>query len=59
LNLNTLKEFRHAVYHCFERAADALCNTIDALSSEAQAHSFPESSLSPFFERRGPSLYEA
>lgn len=59
MNLNTLKSFRHAVYGCFDRAADALFNTIDALSSEAGANSFPELSLSPFFERRWPSLYEA
>jgi hypothetical protein len=58
MNLNTLKEFRQAIYRCFDRAGDALFNTIDALSSEAGAHSFPELSLSPFFERKWPSLYE-
>jgi hypothetical protein len=31
MNLNTLNEFRHAVYDCFERAGDALFNTVDAL----------------------------
>jgi hypothetical protein len=59
MNLNTLNEFRHAVYGCFKRAGDALFNTVDALSSETAAHSFPELSLSPLFERRWPSLYEA
>lgn len=59
MNLNTLNEFRHAVYECFKQAGDALFNTVDALSSETAAHSFPELSLSPFFERRWPSLYEA
>jgi len=59
MNLNTLKAFRHAVYHCFERAGDALFNTIDALLTEDRARSFPELSLSPYFERRWPSLYEA
>src|SRR5438552_2865980 len=54
-----LKEFRHAVYGCFKRAGDALFNTLDALSSETGAHSFPELSQSPFFERKWPSLYEA
>jgi hypothetical protein len=58
MNLNTLNEFRHAVYGCFERASDALFNTVDALSSETAARSFPELSLSPFFQRRWPSLYE-
>jgi DDE superfamily endonuclease len=59
MNLNTLQGFRHEVYSCFERAADALFNTVDALLTETSAHSFPELSLSPFFERRWCSLYEA
>jgi hypothetical protein len=59
MNLNTLNEFRHAVFGCFKRAGGALFNTIDALSSETAAHSFPELSLSPLFQRRWPSLYEA
>src|SRR5881398_2406196 len=59
MNLNTLQDFRHDVYHCFPRAADALFNTVDALLTETQAHSFPELSLSPLFERRWGSLYEA
>jgi hypothetical protein len=59
MNVNMLKEFRHAVYASFKRAGDALFNTVDALSSEPAAHSFPELSQSPFFERKWPSLYEA
>jgi hypothetical protein len=59
MNLNTLNEFRQGMYSCFEQAADALFNTIDALSSETSAHSFPELSLSPFFARKWASLYEA
>ena len=59
MNLNTLKEFRHEMYGCFGNAKDALFNLVDALSSEAGAHSFPELSLSPFFERTWASLYEA
>jgi hypothetical protein len=59
MNLNTLNEFRHAVFGCFKRAGGALFNTIEALSSETAAHSFPELSLSPLFPRRWPSLYEA
>ena len=58
MNLNTLNNFRHEVYGCFDRAADALFNTVDALLTETQAQSFPELSLSPFFERRWGSLYE-
>jgi hypothetical protein len=59
MNLNALNEFRHAVYGCFKQAGDALFNALDALSSETAAHSFPELSLSPFFQRRWPSLYVA
>ncbi len=59
MNLNTLQDFRHEVYGCLTRAADALFNTVDALLCETQAHSFPELSLSPWFQRRWCSLYEA
>ena len=59
MNLNTLQHFRHEVYGCFTRASDALFNTVDALLTETQAQSFPELSLSPWFERRWCSLYEA
>jgi hypothetical protein len=59
MNLNTLHEFRHEIYRCLERAGDALFNTMDALSSETAAHSFPELSLSPFFQRKWASTYEA
>jgi|SRR5579862_6994206 len=59
MNLNTLKEFRHGMYHSFGNAKDALLNLVDALCSEARASSFPELSFSPFFERTWASLYEA
>src|SRR5258708_8069441 len=59
MNLNTVNEFRHAVYGCFKQAGNALFNTLDALSSETAAHSFPELSLSPLFQRKWASLYEA
>ncbi len=59
MNLNTLNDFRHGMYHCFGKAKDALFNLVDALSSEAGANSFPELSFSPFFERSWASLYEA
>jgi hypothetical protein len=54
-----LKDIRQQVYACFERGADALFNLADALLSESQAQSLPELSLSPFFERQWPSVYEA
>ncbi len=59
MNLNTLQDFRHGMYHCFGNAKDALFNLVDALASEAGASSFPELSFSPFFERSWASLYEA
>lgn len=59
MNLNTLNTFRHRVYERREQAADALFNAVDALICEATARSFPELSLSPFFVRKWPSLYEA
>lgn len=59
MNFNTLNVFRHEVYGCFHRASDALFDTVDALLTETQAHSFPELTLSPYFQRRWSSLYEA
>lgn len=59
MNFNRLKQIRQQVYASFERGADALFNLADALLSESQAQSLPELSLSPFFERQWPSVYEA
>src|SRR5574340_1524684 len=56
---NTLDHLRQQMYGCFERSRDALFNVGDALLSESQARSLPELSLSVFFERRWPSVYEA
>jgi hypothetical protein len=50
MNLNIVQNFRHEIYSCFERAADALFNTADAHLPETDAHSFPELSLSPCFD---------
>ena len=59
MHFNTLKHTRQQMYSCFERSRDALFNLCDALLSESQARSLPELSLSVFFERRWPSVYEA
>ena len=59
MNSNTLGQVRQQIYECFERSEDALFNVCDALISESQARSLPELSLSVFFERRWPSVYEA
>jgi hypothetical protein len=54
-----LQGIRQQVYACLKRAGDALFNLTDAVLSESQAQSLPELSLSAFFERKWPSLYEA
>ncbi|HVB72745.1 MAG TPA: NF041680 family putative transposase [Ktedonobacteraceae bacterium] len=59
MNHNTLNEFRHGLYGCFERAGDALFDLTDALLTETTARSLIELSLSPLFQRQWPSLYEA
>ena len=59
MHFNTLSQMRQQMYRCFERSRDALFNLSDALLSEPQARSLPELSLSAFFERRWPSVYEA
>jgi hypothetical protein len=59
MDFSILDGFRRAAYACFMRAADALMNVADALLTETRARSLAELSLSPFFERRWPSLYEA
>lgn len=59
MHFNTVVHFRQQMYGCFDRSRDALFNLCDALVSEPQARSLPELSLSVFFERRWPSVYEA
>lgn len=59
MDSDTLCAFRQRAYACFSRAADALMNVADALLTETRARSLAELSLSPFFGRRWPSLYEA
>src|SRR5271168_757225 len=59
MDFTTLAAFRSDVYGCFELAADALMNVSDALLTETRARSLAELSLSPFFQRQWPSLYEA
>jgi hypothetical protein len=53
------QQTRGEIYGCLKRAADALFNLTDALLSESQAKSLAQLSLSPSFERKWPSIYEA
>jgi hypothetical protein len=59
MDISTLRQFRHEIYQCFRRSPDALFDMVDALITETQAKSFPELSLSPLFQRKWSSLYEA
>lgn len=59
MNLNTLQLFRQQVYDCLEQRANAMFSLCDGLLSSPQAHSLPELSHSPFFDRRWPSIYAA
>ncbi len=59
MNFNTLSHFRQELYACFSHSRDALFNLADALLTETAAQSLIELSLSPFFERQWPSIYEA
>src|SRR5438552_8164587 len=59
MDCNLLAQFRQQLYPCFSKAGDALMNAADALLTQTCAQSFVELSLSPFFERGWPSLYEA
>ncbi len=59
MNLTILQTIRQQVYQCYQQSGDALFELMDALSSECSAHSLPELSLSPFFQRRWCSVYEA
>lgn len=51
--------YRQEAYESLTRGADALFNLADALLCESQAKSLAELSLSPFFERKWSSVYEA
>ncbi len=55
----TWQDYRNAIYESFTRGADALFNLADALLAENQGKSLVQLSLSPFFERKWPSIYEA
>jgi hypothetical protein len=51
--------YRDEVYGSFTRGRDALFNLADALLAESQGKSLAQLSLSPFFERKWSSVYEA
>ena len=62
MNTNTstqLEQFRLAVYHSFDRRADATMELLDALAGNQQARSVVELSLAPDFRRTYSSVYAA
>jgi hypothetical protein len=59
MNLNTLRQFRQALYQALHQAKDALFEACDALVSEPAAQRFAELSLSLRWRRRWCSLYAA
>jgi hypothetical protein len=59
MDYTILQWFRHELYLCFARAADALFDLADALLTEPSARSFVELSQAASFQRAWPSLYEA
>lgn len=59
MNCTTLTRLRQHAYASFLRAGDAMMNLCDALLCETHARTLAELSLSPFFERKWPSVYEA
>jgi DDE superfamily endonuclease len=56
---SALFDFRQDLYACFLKASDVLMNTADALLSQTDAQSLVELTLSPYFQRRWSSLYDA
>jgi len=58
-SVSQLKQFRQAMYEAFDLRRDALMELVDALSSTPDARSVAELSLSPFFRREYPSVYDA
>jgi DDE superfamily endonuclease len=59
MDYTILQWFRHELYHCFTRAADALFDLADALLTDPSARAFVELSQAASFQHAWPSLYEA
>jgi hypothetical protein len=61
LNQSTqkLQNFRNEAYQLLGPAKDATFDLMDAVLTTRKVYSFAELSLSPVFQRKWPSLYEA
>lgn len=54
-----LREFRQAAYERLGKAHDATFELTDAILTTRSVYSLADLSLSPFFRRKWPSIYEA
>ncbi|GAX45948.1 hypothetical protein NIES4075_69690 [Tolypothrix sp. NIES-4075] len=54
-----LREFRQAAYKLLGKAHDATFELTDVILTTRIAYSLADFSLSPFFRRKWPSIYEA
>ena len=54
-----LREFRQAAYKLLGKAHDATFELADTILRTPTAYSLADFSLSPFFRRKWPSIYEA
>lgn len=59
MNYKQLQEFRQQAYDLLNFAADATFELTDAVLTTRNVYSLAEFSLSPFFRRKWPSIYEA
>ena len=59
MKTDLLSQFREILYQNLDNRADAIFELLDALSSNQDARSPVELSLSPLFRRRYPSVYAA
>lgn len=59
MNYKQLRLFRQQVYDLLNFAKDATFELTDAVLTTRNAYSLAEFSLSPFFRRKWPSIYEA
>ena len=59
MKFDKLQEFRQAAYEYLGKAHDATFELTDAILTTRNAYSLADLSLSPFFRRKWPSIYEA
>ncbi len=59
MNYKQLQKFRQQVYELLNFAKDATFELMDAVLTTRNVYSLADFSLSPFFRRKWPSIYEA